>query len=586
MVDFLVISDFNIQNLVAIVNNVGAADGIRADAAAYGQVMQTLLAPDASVWEAHNGAIVWTSPAAISNAYRLAVEGEPLDAERLSAEVAEFASALLKAPPRIEHIFVPTWIPLQSGEDRRGPLDMDSEYGVAGALMRMNLELKEALKSDRRVRIFNAMRWIANVGDSAYSPKLWYLSKTPFSIGLFREAAADFAAAARGLRGKSRKLLILDLDDTLWGGTVGETGWRGLKLGGHDPAGEAYRDFQKALLSLRRRGVLLGIASKNEESVALEAIREHPEMALGLHDFAGWRINWSDKAQNIIELIADLNLGRDAAVFIDDNPTERARVREAIAGLLVPEWPKHPIEFPAALRRLDCFDVAMVTTEDRDRTSTYVSERQRKEEQAAAPSLDEWLKTLDIRVEIEPLTPANLERAAQLFNKTNQMNLRTRRMSAVELEQWNNRPGNRLITFRVSDKFGDYGLVGIGSVAVNGTTQSAAIEDFLLSCRAMGRGVEETMLFALAAVSVSSGADELTAQYGETPRNKPCLRFFESCCERRDDAAPDPIFRLDLKRPRHFREYITVIGLDRVTRNLTNGVASSPHVEGAERLSA
>jgi FkbH-like protein len=582
MIEFLIISDFNVQNLVALMNNTGAADGLRAEAAAYGQVMQTLLSPDAGAWGSHNAAIVWTSPAAISNAYRIAVEGEALDAQKLSAEVSGFAGALRQIPSRIQQIFVPTWVPLQPGEDRRGSLDMDCEYGIARALMRMNLELNDALRSDKRVRMFNAARWIAKLGEAAYSPKLWYLSKTPFSVALFREAAADFMAAARALSGKSRKLLILDLDDTLWGGIVGETGWRGLKLGGHDPAGEAYRDFQTALLSLRRRGVLLGIVSKNEEGAALEAIREHPEMALALDDFAGWRINWNDKAQNIIDLIADLNLGRDAAVFIDDNPIERARVREAVPGLLAPEWPKHPIDFPAALRRLDCFDVAAVTTEDRDRTSSYVSERQRKEEQAAASSLDEWLKTLDIRIEVEPLTAANLERAAQLFNKTNQMNLRTRRMSAAELEQWANRRDNALLTFRASDKFGDYGLVGIGGVAVNRTARVAMIEDFLLSCRAMGRGVEETMLFALAAVGAGSGAGEMTAQYIETPRNKPCLRFFESCRARRDEQSPG-LFRLDLKEPLRLPEFVNLIGLERVMEAV---VSSSSHVAGGERLSA
>lgn len=586
MLDFLVISDFNVQNLVAMINNLGGADSLRADAAAYGQVMQTLLGRDAAVWGSHHAAIVWTSPAAISNAYRLAVEGEPLDADRLSAEVAEFARAVSQAPAQIEHIFVSTWVPHQQFEDRRGALDMDSGYGIAAALMRMNLQLGEALRSDGRVRIFNAARWVAKVGESAYSPKLWYLSKTPFSIPLFREAATDFVAAARALRGKARKLLILDLDDTLWGGIVGETGWGGVKLGGHDPAGEAYSDFQLALRSLRRRGVLLAIVSKNEESVALAAIREHPEMALRLEDFAGWRINWNDKARNIIELIADLNLGRDAAVFIDDNPVERARVREAVPGLLVPEWPKHPIEFPAALRRLDCFDVAAVTAEDRDRTSSYVSERQRKEGRTAVSSLDEWLKTLDIRIEIEPLTEANLERAAQLFNKTNQMNLRTRRMSAAELKDWSGRPDNTLVTFRVRDKFGDYGLVGIGGVSVNRKARAASIEDFLLSCRAMGRGVEETMLCALAAVGVSSGADELTAQYIETPRNKPCLGFFDSRCERRDEQAGGIVFRFDLKRPRRFPDFVTVLGLDRVAPNLPDGVAPASRVERGERLSA
>jgi FkbH-like protein len=485
-----------------------------------------------------------------------------LDTDKLKAEIVGFAGALCRVPSQIQHIFVPTWIALHPWEDRRGPLDMDDDYGIAVALMRMNLELREALKADRRCHLFDATRWLATVGARAYSAKLWYLSKTPFSVELFREAAGDFAAAARGLTGRARKLLIVDLDNTLWGGIVGETGWRGLKLGGHDATGEAYRDFQLALRSLRRRGVLLGIASKNEEAAALEALREHPEMILKLDDFAGWKINWNDKAQNVIDLITELNLGRDAAVFIDDDPVERARVREAVAELLVPEWPRNPLEFPAALRRLDCFDVAVVSAEDRERTSSHVADRRRKQEQASASSLDQWLRTLDLRIEVEPLTRANLARVAQLLNKTNQMNLRTRRISVGALEEWSSEQENYLVAFRVSDKFGDYGLVGIGSLALRRPAHTATIEDFVLSCRAMGRRVEESMLSVLATIAARAGATELLAEYLETPRNRPCLKFFERCCMKRDERN-SRLFRLDLKSIPAPPDCVTLTGLDR-----------------------
>ena len=560
MSDFLIISDFNVQNLAAIMNKIGG--GLHADVAAYGQVMQTLLDASDDVWKTHNAAVVWTSPGAISNSFKLAVEGHPVDVEKMLEDVRQFVDALRRLPTRVQHVFVPTWVPLQASEDRRGLLDMDRHYGIVAALMRMNLALVEAFESDKRVRIFNAAGWIAKLGETAYSAKLWYLAKTPFHVDLFQKAVADFAAAVRALTGKARKLLILDLDDTLWGGIVGEAGWQEVRLGGHDPAGEAFRDFQMALLSLRRRGVMLGIVSKNEESTALEAIRKHPEMVLKLNDFVGWRINWNDKAQNVHELVKDLNLGEDAAVFIDDHPVERARVREALPQVLVPEWPKHPIEFPSALRGLDCFDVGGVNGEDRGRTASYVSERQRTVEKAAAPSLREWLKTLDLRVRVEPLMPVNLERTAQLLNKTNQMNLRTRRMSASDLERWAGCPGNELITFRVSDKFGDYGLVGIGSVSVNSAARTASIQDFVLSCRAMGRGVEEAMLSTLATISAQSGANELTAECLDTTRNQPCRKFFEASAMVRAEGAPNLLFRLDLREPPALPETIKLTSAD------------------------
>ena len=156
----------------------------------------------------------------------------------------------------------------------------------------------------------------------------------------------DLKAGLNGLDGRGRKLIVVDLDDTLWGGIVGEVGWEQLKLGGHDHVGEAFADFQRALKGLNRRGILLAIASKNEERVALEGIAQHPEMVLSLDDFAGWRIDWEDKAQNIADMVAELNLGLQSVVFIDDNPAERSRVREALPEVFVPEWPADPALYP------------------------------------------------------------------------------------------------------------------------------------------------------------------------------------------------------------------------------------------------
>ncbi len=169
-----------------------------------------------------------------------------------------------------------------------------------------------------------------------YNPRLWYLGKIPFANEVFREAAAEVVSASRGLRGQSRKLIILDLDEVVWGGVVGEEGWEHLRLGGHDPTGEALVDFQRELKVLTRRGVILGIVSKNTEANALAALDNHPEMLLRRSDFAGWRINWNDKAANVAELLETLNLPSSAALFIDDNPVERSRVQSAFPDLLCP----------------------------------------------------------------------------------------------------------------------------------------------------------------------------------------------------------------------------------------------------------
>jgi FkbH-like protein len=318
----------------------------------------------------------------------------------------------------------------------------------------------------------------------------------------------------------------VDLDDTLWGGTVGEQGWQNLRLGGHDAQGEAFRDFQAALMALTRRGILLAIASKNEESVALEAIDCHPEMLLRAKDFVGWRINWTDKARNIADLTAELNLGLQSVVFIDNDPVERARVREGLPEVLVPDWPSDPLLYPKALLTLGCFDTPALTKTDADRTKMYAAERERDRHRAQVGSFEEWLKSLNMRVRADLLSPANITRAAQLFNRTNQMNLSTRRLTADELAKWATLEGRKVWAISVSDRFGDAGLTGVVSLELD--EQSCRIVDFVLSCRVMGRKVENTMVHLVVAHARESGAQHVEAHYLQTQKNKPCLAFWEA----------------------------------------------------------
>ena len=320
------------------------------------------------------------------------------------------------------------------------------------------------------------------------------------------------------------------MDDTLWGGIVGEVGWQNLVLGGHHHLGEAYVDFQNALKSMKNRGILLAIVSKNEEQVALEAIRKHPEMVFKLEDFAGWRINWQDKVENVLDLLAELNLGPQSAVFIDDNPVERARVKESLPEILVPDWPQDPMFYPATLLSLRCFEMPSLSREDLVRTTLYLSESKRRELKEAVSSLEEWLTRLAIRVRVEELHPANLQRAAQLLNKTNQMNLSTRRLSEAELMAWAAEKHHKLWTLRVSDTFGDAGLTGIVSLDIQDRT--AQIVDFILSCRVLGRKIEETMLATAIHDARALGVKKLYGRYIPTSKNKPCLDFFKSLAPR------------------------------------------------------
>jgi FkbH-like protein len=527
--DFLLISDFNLSNLAAIISKDKESPMIRATAAPFGQVMQILLDPASELWSnGTQGVVVWTSPESVSPSYKRLLEGQAAEPQDLIRDVDEFCKSLKAIPASVKYVFIPSWV---AGWFERGMglLDMHLRHGLSLALMRMNLRLVEGLKNDSRTFVLDASRWVAVHGVRSFSQRLWYMSKTPYSVELFKIAALEIKAAAQTLTGLSRKLVLLDLDDTLWGGIVGDVGWQGLRLGGHDPIGEAFRDFQLALKTLKRRGVLVGIVSKNEESTALEAIRSHPEMVLRQDDFAGWRIDRQDKAQNIADLTAELNLGLQSVVFIDDSPVERARVREALPEVLVPDWPGSPMGSVAALHQLRCLDVRSLGAEDRTRTEMYITERKRREARAHVASLEQWLASLDIRVKAEPLSEASLDRAAQLFNKTNQMNLSTRRLTKEELWNWSQEPDRQVLVFRASDRFGDYGLVGLAGISLqDGEQREAHLADFVLSCRAMGRKVEETMLHVAVGAARAAKAKNLRLEYIPTPKNQPCLTFFEN----------------------------------------------------------
>lgn len=517
-----IISSFTVDELAEQLHRIAEPPGLAAHVAGFGQVAQALMSPPAE-GEA-DFAVVWTQPEAVIPSFGRVLAGEIVREADLLAEVDGFASMIAAAAQSRRFVFVPTWT--HPTYDRGLGLIDWREGGVARSLTAMNLRMMDALAKVANVHVLAAHRWIERAGRNAYSPKPWYLGKVPFHTEVFVEAAKEIHAAIRTLTGQSRKLVIVDLDDTMWGGIVGDVGWENLRLGGHDGHGESFVDFQRSLKALTKRGIILGIVSKNTESVALEAIRKHPEMVLREDDFVGWKINWQDKARNVAELVSELNLGLQSVVFIDDNPVERARVREALPEVFVPEWPEDKLLYKSALLGLRCLDVATISKEDQERTQLYAAERKREQLQQQVGSIDEWLKTLDMTVRAEPLGGHNRQRTAQLLNKTNQMNLSTRRMTEEELVEWA-RHGNRsLFAISVADKFGDAGLTGIVSVETEGST--AKIVDFVLSCRVMGRKVENALFHLAIEQAAAQGAKQVIAEYIPTKKNAPCLSFLQS----------------------------------------------------------
>ncbi len=520
----LLITDFTTGTLASIFENDAEEPKIASFSAPFSQTVQTLLDSDAPCWEERpDVTFVWSRPESVLPSFAGVLQYESVPFEELKVEVERFVGLLTAASTRTSLMLVATWVAPFAGRGL-GMLDMTHPGGISGTLLRLNALLAEAVGRISNLYLLDSQRWLQAAGGQGVSPKLWYMAKSPFGNAVYADAVKDIKAAVRGVSGKARKLVIVDLDDTLWGGIVGDIGWENLTLGGHDPIGEAHADLQRELKALTNRGVVLGIVSKNEQSVALEAITKHPEMILRESDFAGWKINWQDKAQNIVALVEELNLGLESVVFIDDSRHERARVREALPEVLVPEWPVDKMLYADALRKLRCFDSPVLSVEDADRTASYVSERKRSSLLEQAESLSDWLNSLETVVTVESLNDANLARTAQLLNKTNQMNLSTRRMTAPEYQKWANDDGHRVFTFRVADRFGDAGLTGIASLKVNGNKGS--IVDFVLSCRVMGRKVEEALVHFICAEAGRLGVEQIEAVYLPTERNKPCREFW------------------------------------------------------------
>jgi FkbH-like protein len=516
----VLLSDFDVRNFGLALRAAGGA--VAVDAGDYGQVSQHLLAGDDPLWTLPcDAVVVWTTPGHASPTFQAALAGHEWNPDDLVRDVDAYVELVARAIPRAAAVLVPTWT-VDPRARHRGLVSTRTGAGVHNALARMNLRLMEAAEKRTGVFVLPADGWLVAGGANAFSPKHWYLAKSPFGLDVYKAAAADVLGAVATLRGGTKKLLILDLDDTLWGGVLGEEGIEGLRLGGHDPIGEAYVDFQRALEALGRSGVLLAIASKNDEALALEALDRHPEMVLRRSSFAAWRVNWDDKAANIVAIADELSLGLADVVFIDDSPAERDRVRRALPEVIVPEWPSDVLTYAPTLRGLRLFDTASISDEDRQRAGHFSAERSRRGMLVDLGSVEDWVRSLEVMVRIAPLDRTSLARTAQLVNKTNQMNLATRRMSAPELMAWSETPGHALLTVRAADRLGDYGLVGVIGIHFEGA--AAEVVDFILSCRAMGRGVEEAMVRSALDLARRRGAARLVARYLKTERNGACLK--------------------------------------------------------------
>jgi FkbH-like protein len=335
--------------------------------------------------------------------------------------------------------------------------------------------------------------------------------------------ANEWVRMLHALTGRLCKAVAVDLDNTLWGGIVGEDGTDGLALDDEYP-GSAYRELQRALLDLHRRGIMLAVCSKNNPADALEVLERHPGMLLRPEHFAAMRINWNDKVSNVLEIAAELNIGIDAVAFLDDNPAERELIRRLLPEVTVVELPADPIEFADTVRSAPVFERSTLTSEDRARGRYYTEERQRRELEQRTSSVEDFLESLDIRVEIAPLRSASLARAAQLTQKTNQFNLTTRRYTEQELAALADSSTARVYTLRAADRFGDAGIVGVAILKL--AAGECEIDSLLMSCRVIGRTIETAFLSTLVDEARGDGARTIFGRFVPTAKNAPAKDFY------------------------------------------------------------
>lgn len=369
-------------------------------------------------------------------------------------------------------------------------------------------------------RLFDLPAVVARCGTKRWhDERMSFLARMPFSGEGFAALGTCLARAIRALRVPPRKCLVLDLDNTMWGGVLGEAGLGGIKLGDTFP-GNAHQALQRAAQGLRNRGVLLAIASKNNREEALEALENHPDMILRPADFSAFEIHWEDKATSLRRIATTLNIGTDALVFVDDNPVEREWVRKLMPEVAVIELPASVAGYAVAIEDSEWFDAAVVTRDDALRVAMMGRQAERQALQESSGSLEEFLGALQMRAQAGPVNAGTMERVVQLLGKTNQFNLTTRRHSRADLERMIS-GGAVAVWMRLTDKFGDNGLIGvIIGMPEAGEEGLWRIDSLLLSCRVIGRGLETALLGLLAKQVSARGGRMLMGEFVLSERNQ------------------------------------------------------------------
>ena len=421
----------------------------------------------------------------------------------------------------IQNVPLPVFLPLLGNNEHRLPGSRAGAWRQLAAMLRARADTDgvDLVALDDRVSQDGLIAW--------HDPALWHRAKQeihPQAAPLYGDLVGRLIAAAQG---QSRKCLVLDLDNTLWGGVIGDDGLAGIKLGQGSARGEAHLAFQHYARDLGRRGIILAVCSKNDEANALDPFLNHPEMALRREDIACFVANWTDKAANLRHIAQRLNIGLDSLVFADDNPAERAVVRRELPMVAVPELPEDPTFYAATIADAGYFEAVRITAEDRDRAGLYRQNAARDEALTSATDMDGYLRSLEMRAIWGRFDATNLPRIVQLINKTNQFNLTTQRTTDAAIQTAIDDPSALTLQIRLLDQFGDNGIIAIVAGAADPATTTIRLHTWLMSCRVLGRGMELETLNLVVAQAKQLGASELIGEYRPTAKNGMVRNHYE-----------------------------------------------------------
>lgn len=523
-----ILSSFTIQGLDEILFVKCFQQGIKSKIylAPYNQYGQEIMNPKSKLYEFNPDLVIliidpinffgdyWLNP------YQLST---PKRKKLIKLKFDEIKNLILrinsnaKAKVLIHNFNIPHYSPL-------GILENKQQFGFINSIRLLNVNLQEMSINNPNLFIFDYDAFCSMRGsNNTLDYKMYYLADMRLPTNYLAELCDEYLGYIKPLVSLTKKCLVLDLDNTLWGGILGEVGFSGIQLG-PTPEGRSFWEFQKYILSIHQRGILLAINSRNNLDEVLKVLRKHPYMILREKHFSSIEANWQNKVTNMKSIAKQLNIGLDSFIYFDDDPYQRDLIRKKLKEITVVDLPEDKSLYLKTIINLNDFNTLQITNEDKNRGKMYIWERKRKELEKNVSNIDEFVKSLQVTIEIETANEHNIPRISQLSQKTNQFNVTTRRYLEDQIKIFHSSDRYIVLAANVKDKFGDYGLTGV--VIIKKNFPDWIIDSFLLSCRILGRKIEESILAYLIKEAKNNKVQKLIGHFIKTEKNTPAKDFY------------------------------------------------------------